>query len=106
MVFAPASKEHGVGLPTVRGRCRGRFFNRCTTFDIWCAGLLSFKNIDEGVTSYHVLLDRSLQRHGAFDLRESTDGHLDDATRKSRGRRRRMAALTVVDQDHRQIYLK
>ena len=107
MVFALASKEHGVDFPPVRKRGRGRFFDECTTFDIWCAGLLSFKNIDDDVTSYQVLLDRSLQPHDAFDLRESKDKHLDDATRESRGRRRRrMAALTMAHQDHRQIYLK
>jgi len=107
MVFALASEKHSVRIPTVRKRSRGRFFDNCTTFDVWCAGLSSFKNIDEDVTSYRVLLDRSLQPHDAFNLRESTDKYLDDATRKSRGRRRRrMAALTMVDKDHRQIYLK
>ena len=107
MVFALASEKHSVRIPTVRKRSRGRFFDNCTTFDVWCAGLSSFKNIDEDVTSYRVLLDRSLQPHDAFNLRESTDKYLDDPTRKSRGRRRRrMAALTMVDKDHRQIYLK
>jgi hypothetical protein len=107
MVFALASKDPGVNTPPVREYPRGRFFDDSTAFDIWCAGLLSFKNIDEDVTSYQALLDRSLQPHDAFDLQESNDKYLDDATRKSRGRRRRrMAALTMVDKDHRQIYLK
>ena len=107
MVFALASKAHGVDFPTVRERGRGRFLDKCTTFDIWCAGLLSFRNVKEDLASYQVLLDRSLQPHDAFNLRESNDKHLDEATRKSRGRRRRrMAALTMVHKDHRQIYLK
>jgi len=92
MVFAFASKEHGVGLPTVRERSRGRFFNSCATFDIWCAGLLSFKNIDEDVTSYQVLLD---QPHDAFNLRESTDSHLDDAITSSRCGQQRLPTLDV-----------
>jgi hypothetical protein len=107
MVFALASEKHGVLFPAVRERDRGRFFDNCTTFDIWCAGLSSFKNIDADLASYQLLLDRSLQPHDAFNLRESNDEYLDDATRTSRGsRRRRMAALTMIHNDHRQIYLK
>ena len=106
MVFALASEKHDVVFPPVRERDRGRFVDKCTTFDIWCAGLSSFNNIDEDMASYQVLLDRSLQPHDAFNLRESNDKYLDDATRASRGsRRRRMAALTMVHDDHRQIYL-
>jgi hypothetical protein len=106
MVFALASEKHDVLFPVVRERERGRFFDNCTTFDIWCAGLSSFKNIEEDLSSYQVLLDRSLQPHDAFDLRESNDKYLDDATRNSRGsRRRRMAALTMAHDDHRQIHL-
>jgi hypothetical protein len=107
MVFALASKEPGVELPIVRDYPRGRFFDDSTAFDIWCAGLPSFRSIDGDVTSYQVLLDRSLHPHDAFNLLESNDKDLDDATRKSRGRRRRrMAALTMVDKDHRQIHLR
>ena len=107
MVFALASEKHGVLFPTVRERDRGRFFDNCTTFDIWCAGLSSFKDTEEDMRSYQFLLDRSLQPHDAFNLRESNDEFLDDATRKSRGsRRRRMAALTMVHDDHRQVYLQ
>jgi hypothetical protein len=107
MVFALASEKHDVLFPTGRERNSGRVFDNCTAFDIWCAGLSSFKDIDEDLTSYRVLLDRSRQPHDAFNLRESNDKYLDDATRKSRGSRRRgMAALTMVHDDHRQIYLK
>ena len=105
MVFALASEKHDVLFPTVRERERGRFFDNCTTFDIWCAGLSSFKNLEEDMTSYQVLLDRSLQPHDAFNLRELNDKYLDRVTRASRAsRRRRMAALTMVHSDHRQIY--
>ena len=94
-------------FPAGRERNRGRFFDNYTTFDIWCAGLSSFKNIDEDMTLYQVLLDLSLQPHDAFNLRESNDKYLDDATMTSRGRRRRrMAAWTMVHDYHRQIYLK
>jgi hypothetical protein len=106
MIFALASKKHDVLFPDVRERDRGRFLDDCTTFDIWCAGLSCFNNIEGDLTSYQVLLDRSLQPHDAFKLGELKDKYLDPATRASRGRRRRrMAALTMADDDHRQIYL-
>jgi hypothetical protein len=79
MVFALASKKHCVRIPTVRKRSRGRFFDKCTTLDIWCAGLSSFKPVDEDLTPFQVLLDRLLQPHDAINLRESNDEYLDDA---------------------------
>ena len=106
MVFALASKEHAVAFPDPRVHVRGRF-DGCTTFDIWCAGLSSFGCIDEGdLSSYVDLLDRSLQPHDAFSLGDIKDEYLDPSTKASRGRRRRrMAALTMVDPGHRQIHL-
>ena len=107
MVFALASPKPAVLFPPVRERNRGRFLDNCTTFDIWCAGVSSFNSIgEEDLTSYQVLLDRSLQPHDAFNLRESDDKFLDEATRASRGsRRRRMAALTMVHNDHRRAHI-
>jgi len=107
MVFALASSKSGVPPPKVRERPRTRHYDDSTAFDIWCAGLSSFKNIDEDLASYQILLDRSLQPHDAFDLGEfRNDEYLDVATRKSRGRRRRrMAALTLVHEEHRQLHV-
>jgi hypothetical protein len=107
MVFALASEEPRITFPTVRERNRGRFLDNCTTFDIWCAGLSSFKDVDEDLSSYQILLDRSLQPHDAFELGEfKGDKELDESTRESRGRRRRrMAALTMLHDDHRRLHL-
>jgi hypothetical protein len=106
MVFALASKEHGILFPELCKRDPGRYIEHFTAFDIWCAGLLSFKDIENDLASYQVLLDRSLQPHDAFKVEELNDPYLDPATKASRGqRRRRMAALTMSSPDHRQIHL-
>jgi uncharacterized protein YwbE len=108
MVFALASSKSGIRFPEVRARPRTRHYDKSTTFDIWCAGLSSFKNIDEeDLASYQTLLDRSLQPHDAFELGEfKNDEYLDDATRQSRGRRRRrMAALTMLHGEHHQLHV-
>jgi hypothetical protein len=107
MVFALASDIHEVLFPAVREQDRGQILDNCTAFDIWCAGLSSFNYMEDDLPSYQVLLKWSLQPHDAFKLGESKDDYLDVATRASRGgRRRRMAALTMADGDHHQIYLK
>jgi uncharacterized protein YwbE len=106
MVFALASPKSGVCFPEVR-EPRTRHYDDSTAFDIWCAGLSSFKNIGEDLASYQILLNRSLQPHDAFELGEfKNDEYLDAATRKSRGgRRRRMAALTLLHEEHHQLHL-
>jgi hypothetical protein len=107
MVFSLSSSIPGVRIPEVRERSRTRHHDISTAFDIWCAGLSSFKNIDGDINSYQILLDRSLQPHDAFELGElKGDEYLDAAIRESRGRqRRRMAALTMVDNEHCQLHL-
>ena len=104
MVFALASDEAGVLFPTqpIRGSAHvGNF----TAFDIWCAGLKSFKNIEGDFDAYTKLLDRSLYPHDTFKLEETTDRHLDKATKAAREQgRRRMAALIRSDIGHRQIH--
>jgi hypothetical protein len=107
MVFALSSSKSGVRFPEVRERSHTRCHDASTAFDIWCAGLSSFRDIDEDLNSYQTLLDRSLQPHDAFELGELKDQECLDATkRESRGRqRRRMAALIMADNGHRQPHL-
>jgi hypothetical protein len=102
MVFALSSQKSRICFRKVRKRDRKRYHDPFTAFDIWCAGLSSFKNIDQDLTSYQILLDRSLQPHDAFELGELKDDKwLDDGTRVSRGcLRRRMAALTMSGDLH------
>ena len=105
MVFALASDRAGVLLPErpKRGRSHVRKF---TAFDIWCAGLMSFKNIGGDFDAYTKLLDRSLYPHDTFKLGETTDRHLDDATKNLRAQgRQRMAALIRSDEGHFQIHV-
>ena len=105
MVFALASDRAGVLLPErpKRGRSHVRKF---TAFDIWCAGLMSFKNIGGDFDAYTKLLDRSLYPHDTFKLGETTDRHLDDATKNLRAQgRQRMAAPIRSDEGHFQIHV-
>ena len=57
-----------------------------------------FGCIGDDLVPYQFLLERSLQPHGAFDLKEINDSHLDDETRAARGNRRRMAAALTMPQ--------
>jgi hypothetical protein len=103
MIFALASRESEVHFPTADKTC-----DEFTAFDIWCAGMSCFRSVDEGdLGSYRVLLDRSLQPHDAFVLGElAKDKYLQDETRHVRGaRRRRIAALTMVDEEHHRLHL-
>ena len=104
MVFALASDEAGVLFPT-RPERGSAHVGEFTAFDIWCAGLKSFKNIEGDLDAYTKLLDRSLYPHDTFNLKETTDQHLDNATKTSRAQRRqRMAALIRTGIGHRQIH--
>jgi hypothetical protein len=108
MVFALASPTPSVLFPAIceYTSTRSGGVSKFTAFDIWCAGLSSFKNIGDDLTSYQFLLDRSLQPHDAFEVGEADDLHLDIETRSERGRRRRgMAALTMGDIDHHRIHV-
>ena len=106
IVFALASGTPGVLFPPRHER-NNTHSNGFTSFDIWCAGLSSFKNIEDDLTEYEFLLACSLQPHDAFELKETNDRHLDIVTRTSRGRwRRRMAALTMSNVDHYLIHVK
>ena len=108
MVFALSSSKSGARFPDseMRERSHTRYHDASTAFDIWCAGLSSFKNIDKDLNSYQILLDRSLQPHDAFELGElKGDEYLDATIRESRGRRRRrIAALTMPDNKHLQLH--
>ena len=82
--------------------------DRFTSFDIWCAGLFpdTFGPvIEEDLKSYRTLLKRSLRRHGAFDLEETTDRHLGDELKAMRGlQRRRVAPLAMDELGHGAIH--
>lgn len=96
IVFALASEEPAVLFPPPHERT-----THFTSFDIWCAGLLSFKDTRNDFRAYDRLLGRSLQPHDAFDFQDTTDLHLDAVSKASRGcRRRTMAALTMADVGH------
>jgi hypothetical protein len=110
MVFTLTSDEGGVSFPPVpmckssRHQLEGEGY---TTFDIWCAGLSenTFKGIGDDLTSYNVLLDRSIQSDNAFELQETNDVFLDDKIKALRGhQRRRMAPLTMAKCDHLWIH--
>ncbi len=108
MVFALASPTPSILFPSRRTYTgtRSDGAGDFTAWDIWCAGLLSFKNIGDDLTSYERLLERSMMSHDAFDVGETNDTHLDDETRSERGRRRRsMAALITSDDNHSRIHL-
>jgi hypothetical protein len=110
MVFALASDEGGISFPLVPTRKSSRRQlegDGYTAFDIWCAGLSenTFKGIGDDLTSYNVLLDRSLHSDNAFELQETNDVFLDDKIKASRGRqRRRMAPSTMAKDDHLWIH--
>ena len=104
MIFALASQESGVHFRDVDKTC-----NEFTAFDIWFAGLSCFRSVDEDdLASYQVLLDRSLQPHGAFVLEElAEDEYLQDETRQLRGaQRRKIAALTMEEAEHHWLHLQ
>jgi hypothetical protein len=103
MMCALASQECEVHFPKVSESC-----SDFTGFDIWCAGLSCFRSVDkDDLASYQALLRRSLQPHDAFNLGESVkDRYVHDETRHVRGlRRRRVAALTSDDAEHRWLHL-
>ncbi|KAI0299880.1 hypothetical protein BC826DRAFT_993889 [Russula brevipes] len=91
MVFALALDEScGVRFPPAPTREKNHY-DDFTAFDVWCAGL----------SSYKLLLQRSLQSHDTFDLGEMDDNYMEDGTRKLRGfLRRRLAALTMSEPGH------
>jgi hypothetical protein len=98
-VFALASDEARVTFGDPHPRRQPDEF---TSFDIWCAGLSAdtFPVIGDGLMPYRVLLDRSLQPHDAFEMKEVAV--LDEGVRVARGdQRRRMAVLTQEDDKHR-----
>ena len=106
MVFALASDEAGVAFPEARER-EMHYSDPFTAFDVWLAGLstAAFKHVGEDSASYRLLLDRSLEPHDAFDLKD--DGEVDDETRACRGTvRRRMAPLTSTEAAHEKIHIQ
>ena len=106
IVFALASLKVGVKIPEPRNREHYRC-EKFTAFDVWCAGLgrETYKHIDDDLSCYQRLLERSLRPHDAFQLAE-WEG--DEDTKRERGSlRRRMAPLTTTEHDsHHAIHLK
>jgi len=97
IVFALASEKASVMIARPHQHHRPDEF---TSFDIWCAGLSAdtFPVISNDLVPYRELLDRSLQPHDAFELKEIAK--LDEEVRVARGdQRRRMAVLTQVGHD-------
>jgi hypothetical protein len=102
MVFALASEKPGVFFPPSRGP--GEF----TAFDVWCAGLSSetFKGIGDDLTSYHALLQRTIQYHDVYDLKETKDRGMDTGTRNARASlRRRMEPLGDEGDAHNSCHI-
>jgi hypothetical protein len=106
IVLALASTKAGVNFPEQRGR-EHHYDDPFTAFDVWCAGLSNdtFRHIDDDLTSYQLLLERSLRSHDAFELLE--DPKLDKETRELRGSLRRRMAPLITDEHnaHQAIYL-
>ena len=109
MMFALASGKGGVSFPPTHERYSTRHGgDRFTTFDIWCAGLSkdTFRDIGEDLIPYKTLLDRLLRSDEVFELEETKDILLDANTKELRGNlRRRMAALTIVDDNHHWLHV-
>jgi hypothetical protein len=103
LVFALASPEAGV---VFRQRAERRNHpDPFTAFDIWLAGLSAstFRQVDEDLASYQILLERSLRPHDAFELKG--DPSIGDKARKLRGpRRQRMAPLAYSGLAHEAIH--
>ena len=75
--------------------------------DVWLVGLstATFKHIGEDLASYRLLLDRSLEPHDAFNLKN--DSEVDDETRACRGMvRRKMVLLTSTEAAHEDIHIQ
>ena len=98
MVFALTSQENGV-LFLNQGVREPQHPDKFTAFDVWCEGLSSntFNNIGEGLESYRVLLDRSLQPFDTFDLNETKYPKTDPATKEKRWLQRQKIAALVSD---------
>ncbi|KAH9977426.1 hypothetical protein BJV74DRAFT_156499 [Russula compacta] len=107
IVFALASTDVGANFPKQRGR-EHHYEDTFTAFDVWCAGLSkdTFKHIDDDLTSYQFLLERSLRPHNAFELLD--DPKLDKETRRLRGSLRCRMAPFITDRDnaHHAIHLE
>jgi len=106
IVFALAALDAGVDFPIERKR-KSHHDNMFTAFDVWCAGLEkeTFKHIGDDLSSYRLLLERSLRPHDAFELKEDTK--MDEETKRLGGSlRRRMAPLTTDDNAHHAIHLR
>jgi hypothetical protein len=68
MVFALAAEQPGVSFPDIPER--RNHTEDFTAYDVWCAGLSleTFKDFGDDLTSYQVLLHRSLQSHDGYKL--------------------------------------
>jgi hypothetical protein len=108
LAFALASPEAGVVFRERANRKSKRLPpnpDPFTAFDIWLAGLSTetFAQIGGDLAAYQTLLERSLRPHDAFELVD--DPLVGDVAKALRGsRRRRMAPLTLSNQDHEAIH--
>jgi hypothetical protein len=107
LVFALASPQAGVVFRERANPNRKRHFNNFTAFDIWLAGLSTdtFRQIGGDLGPYHILLERSLRPHDAFEL---TDDPLvgEKAKKLRKSRRQRVAPLAFSRPDHEAIHRK
>jgi hypothetical protein len=59
------------------------------------------QRIGDDLTSYYALLQRPLQPHDVYDLKETKNGFLDEPTKRARGGlRRRMEPLVDIGDEH------
>lgn len=104
LVFALGSPDVGVQFPSREHVPHHP--DRFTSFDVWCAGLSTdtFRQIGNDINSYRVLLDRSLQPHDIFNLKEANYEYLGDDTKAARGNLRRSMAPLVMFEGHDRIH--
>jgi len=104
MVFALVSPEAGINLPS-RRTCETRSPDNFTSYDIWCAGLLteSLQLLGDDLDAYRNLLDRSQRSHDAFDVSKPfyPPG---EGTKIAMGRTRRGMAPLVKFRGHDEIH--
>jgi len=109
VVFALASPKSAVNFSNHQRTREPHYPDDFTAFDVWCAGLSddTFRHIGDDVTPYKVLLERSLQPHDAFDLKEIDEQPaMKQDMKLMRGcRRRRMAALVMAEDAHSSTHL-
>jgi len=109
MVFALASADSGISFPAQSEpshETRNSNADNFTAYDIWCAGLESFRQIGDGdLTCYRKLLDRTRQSRDmdAFDLKDPHNP-LSETTKIVVGETRRGMAPLIKYRGHNEMY--